>query len=236
MMTSRSSHGSTGGSSLRIAMLLALAFFSGLTVRGFLTPTSSNTSNPASEPDALGNGTTGLGPRSYSEGIPAGFSHTKDGARAAGVAYLLTGHRLIELVPTRVAAAVRSMAANGSADAQVAEADEQLRRLRETLADGTGPTRYLQAVLASRVDAFTSERARVSVWSVGVLSRTGVAQPQAGWSISTFELVWERSDWRIWSETTTPGPAPELNASVVPASAAQLDQALLGFTPWTAGQ
>ena len=63
-----------------------------------------------------------------------------------------------------------------------------------------------------------------------------VAQPQAGWSISTFELVWERADWRIWRETITPGPAPDLNASVAAVSAAQLEQALLGFTPWRSGQ
>ncbi|MGD9794604.1 MAG: hypothetical protein AB7V43_14090 [Acidimicrobiia bacterium] len=128
------------------------------------------------------------------------------------------------------------MAASGSADGQVAEADAQLRRLREALTDGTGPTRYFQSVLASRIDAYTPEHCSVSVWSVGVLSRVGAAQPQAGWSISTFELVWERDDWKIWHESITPGPAPDLDASAVPASASDLDAALLGFTPWSLGK
>ena len=234
MRASGSSHHSVGASPIRIVALVVLAFFVGLAVRGFLTAGSSDDANAIGP--AVGADATGSGPRSYVDGIPSGFAHTEDGARAAAIAYVLTGQRLLELVPTKVAAAVRSMAASGSADAQVTEADEQLRRLRETLADGTGPTRYMQAVLASRVDAFTPERARVSVWSVGVLSRIGVAQPQAGWTISTFELVWERADWRIWSETIAPGPAPDLNASVVAASAAQLEQALLGFKPWRSGQ
>jgi hypothetical protein len=223
-----------GASPIRIVALVVLAFCVGLAVRGFLTAGSSDEANAIGP--AVGADATGSGPRSYVDGIPSGFAHTEDGARAAAIAYVLTGQRLLELVPTKVAAAVRSMAASGSAEAQVTEADEKLRRLRDTLTDGTGPTRYLQAVLASRADAFTPERARVSVWSVGVLSRIGVAQPQAGWSISTFELVWERADWRIWSERITPGPAPDLNASVVPASASQLEQALLGFTPWRSGQ
>ena len=236
MMAVRSSHRSAGSSSLRVAALVAMAFLAGLAVRGFLTPTASNRSSTSGTSDAPGGAETGPGPQSYVDGIPTGFSHTEDGARAAAVGYVLTGQRLIEMAPTRVGSAVRSIAASGSGDAQVAEAEEQLRRLRETLAAGSGPTRYLQAVLASRVDAFEPERARVSIWSVGVLSRAGVAQPQAGWSISTFELVWERGDWKIWSETISPGPAPELNASAVPATAAQLEQALLGFTPWKAGQ
>ena len=232
-----SSRRSASESPVRTIALIAIVFFAGLMARGLLSPSNGSrrageaTGTPGSSASA-----SGPGPRSYSDGIPAGFARTEAGARTAAISYALTGQRLVELVPTRVPAAVASMAANGSADAQVAEAEEQLRHLRETLADGTGPTRYLQAVLASRVDAFTPERARVSLWSVGVLSRTGVAQPQAGWNISTFELVWERDDWKTWSETISPGPAPALNAAVAPASADQIDQALLGFTPWRSDQ
>ena len=34
------------------------------------------------------------------------------------------------------------------------------------------------------LDGFTKDRARVVVWNVGVLSRDGVAQPQASWATS----------------------------------------------------
>ena len=165
-------------------------------------------------------------------GIPVGFARTKDGARAAAVAYVLTGRTLINLAPTLADNAVRSMSASASADMQVATTEQQLDRLRAVLAPGSGPTRYLQAVLATRIDAFTPDRARVSVWNVGVLSRAGVAAPQAGWTTSVFELVWERDDWKVWSETITPGPAPALNAGAAPATSEQLESALNGFTPW----
>ena len=107
-------------------------------------------------------------------------------------------------------------------------------QVRETLADGSGPMRYEQAVLATRLDAFDNDRARVSVWSVGVLSRLGVAAPQAGWTTSVFELVWERGDWKVWSESEAPGPAPELNKGAVPATSAEYDAALHNFQPWSA--
>ena len=217
----------------RVAALIVLAFIAGLAVRGFISarPSTRSTNSTATTATPAASHAT-PGPQTSADGIPSGFARTDDGARTAAIRYVLAGQRLLEMEPTRVADAVRSMAAAGSADAQVTEAGQQLGALRTTLASGTGATHYLQAALASRVDAFTTERARVSVWSVGVLSRTGIARPQAGWSISTFELVWERGDWRIWSEMITPGPAPALNASATAASAEQLDQALTGFTPW----
>jgi len=152
------------------------------------------------------------------------------------VYFTFAGRTLLELAPTRVPDAIRAMAAGGSADTQVADAQDRIGKLRERLDEGTGPIRYLQAVLASRVDAFTPDRARVSVWSVGVLSRVGIAQPQAGWTTSTYELVWEGDDWRVWDTTITVGPAPGLNESALPSTAEQLDEELAGFDPWAGGQ
>ena len=219
------------GAALRAASAVALAFLTGMAVRGFLAdghPATTAVTSEAAKAPSL----NGPGPRQFIDGIPSGFARSDEGARAAAVMYVLSGQRLLELAPTQLGPAVRSMAATGSADAQIKDAEQQLRAVREVLAAGTGATRYLQAALASRVDAFTPERARVSVWSVGVLSRTGVAQPQAAWTTSIFELVWDRDDWKIWNETITAGPAPQLNAGAKPTTAEQLDLALNGFTPW----
>jgi hypothetical protein len=221
----------SGASPARLVAVSMVAFVLGMAVRGFVGGGSAADDGRAANPLSTPTETT-PGPREYVDGIPSGFARTSDGARAAAVHFVLTGQTVIGMVPTRVPDAIRSMAASGSADAQVTEAQEQLRLLRERLAGGTAPIRYVQSILASRVDGFTPSRARVSVWSVGVLSRTGVAQPQAGWTTSTFELVWERDDWRIWDNTIAPGPTPALNASALPSSAEQLDQALVGFTPW----
>jgi hypothetical protein len=83
--------------------------------------------------------------------------------------------------------------------------------------------------LAAKVEAYTADRARVSVWVVRVLSRQRVVVPQSSWVTEAVELVWEGGDWRLWSDESTPGPTPVLDGSDVPASAAELDSELTGF-------
>jgi len=215
----------------RVLALVAGAFLTGMAVRGAVGAKSPDA--PVRRADAPADDTAdGPGPAGTRDGMPVGFAQTEDGARAAAVAYVLTGQDLLAMPPTRVGTAISAIAAEASAETQVADADQQLEQLRTVLVGGNGPVRYLQAALATRVDAYSPQRARVSVWSVGVLSRAGAAQPQAGWNISTFELVWERGDWKVWSETITPGPAPELNAGAAPTSHEELDRALNGFLPW----
>ena len=82
---------------------------------------------------------------------------------------------------------------------------------------------------AAKVEAHTTDRARVSVWMVRVLSRPGVVVPQSSWVTETVELVWEDGDWRLWSDESTQGPTPVLDGSDLPASAAELDVDLTGF-------
>lgn len=175
-------------------------------------------------------GSTPPGPTTEEDGAPAGFARTEQGAVAAAAAFVTTGQALLDTDPLAAEEAVRRIAAAATADAQVKEVLARLATVRETLAPGTGPIVYRQSPISWRVDGYTPERARVAVWSVGVLSREGIAPPQAGWTTSTFDLVWERGDWRIWAETVTAGPAPLLDDSATPATSGQLATALRGFT------
>jgi hypothetical protein len=137
------------------------------------------------------------------------------------------------MAPLSAESALRQMAARASADGQVAHLTDRLTAARRNLAGGTGPITYRQAAVAVRVGGVSAERATVAVWNVGVLSRQGVAAPQAEWAISTFELVWENGDWKIWNESIVPGPAPILNDSAAPATSIELEDALVGFGPFT---
>lgn len=172
----------------------------------------------------------GPGPLTTRDGVPAGFADTRDGAVAAAAAYVCTGQVLLGMDPLSGGAAIRQMAAAASADSQVQSTLAQLSATRDQLASGTGPITFRQSAIAWRLTAWQSDRADVAVWSVSVLSRAGVAPPQAAWATSTFDLVWERGDWKVWSEAIVPGPAPILNDSTAPATADQLATALSGFT------
>ncbi|MGH9152969.1 MAG: hypothetical protein ACRD03_11350 [Acidimicrobiales bacterium] len=149
---------------------------------------------------------------------------------AAAVSFVCTGQALLDMDPLSAEEAVRQMAAAATADRQIAETLAKLRTARTTLAAGSGPTVYRQAAVAWRVESFTSDRARIAVWNVGVLAREGIAPPQAGWAVSTFDLRWERGDWKVVDERITPGPAPILDDSAAPATAAQLIASLRDFT------
>jgi hypothetical protein len=205
----------------------------GMAVRGGLRPERPNSERPVTAvlPSDQSLGGDLSGPTRTEAGMPAGFARTERGAVAAAVAYVTNGQVLLDLDPFSVESAIEAIAAEGSADGQIADMESQLAVLREALSGGTGPVTYRQAALAVRVDGFTPDRARVAVWHVGVLYRAEIIPPQAGWAISTFDLVWERDDWKIWSETITPGPAPILNRSTDPATGDQFAAALSGFTP-----
>lgn len=224
---------------LRVVAIVLTAFIAGLAVAGQFgrnharrTPIQADRQpRPASGAGV----TTAPGPADRTDGIPSGFARTREGAVAAAAAFVTTGQALLDMDPLAASEAVRRMAAAVTADAQVDDVLKRLAAARETLATGSGPVVYWQATLAWRVDGYTPERARVAVWNVGVLSREGVAPPQAGWAVSSFDLVWERGDWRIWAETITPGPAPLPDDSAAPATSAQLAAALDGFTDFGAG-
>lgn len=170
------------------------------------------------------------GPSRVQHGVPAGFGQTSEGAVAAAASFVCTGQAILNMDPLAAEQAIREMASSTSADQQVADALTKLRAARAALAGGSGPVIYRQAAIAWRVENFSTDRARVAVWNVGVLVREGVAPPQAGWAISTFDLVWERDDWRVLDETVAPGPAPILDNSAAPSTAIQFTAMLQSFT------
>ena len=224
---------------LRAAALVTAAFVAGLAVG--LRDGQARSADPASSTPrrhgvASGDDATARppGPTRRVAGVPAGFARTPDGAVAAAAAFVTTGQALLDMDPLAVEKAVRQMAAAATADAQVDDLLGRLAAVRDTLAPGTGPVAYRQAAVSWRLAGFTPDRARVAVWNVGVLSRDGVAPPQAGWAVSTFDLVWERGDWRVWGETVAPGPAPLPDDSAPPATSAELSAALAGFADFGA--
>lgn len=229
----RSAPTSSSGVS-RVLAIAGVAFLSGVAFHTVIARDRPDTLAAAARTSAASghdSGAMAIGPTQIVEGVPAGFAPTEGGAVAAAVSFVTTGQALIDMNPLAVEAAVRQMASEATADLQVVAVLGDLRRLRDTLSGGTGPITFRQAAVAARLGQFESGRAQVDVWNVGVLSRDGIAAPQAGWQVSKFDLVWERGDWRIDTETINSGPAPSLDRSSTPVSSAQLASMLDGFVP-----
>lgn len=225
-----------------LAAVLAVGFIAGFALRSVAAP-SARTEPPAeatsgdpaiaSQPERAA-AVDGPGPTRIESGVPAGFTRSEAGAVAAATSFLTTGQALIGMDPLAAEEAIRQMASAATADRQVDDTLEQLRGLRDVVAGGTGPIVYRQAALAYRVDSFDRNAARLSIWHVGVFTRDAIAPPQAGWSTSTFELAWERGDWKIVDETVLPGPAPMLDGSSAPSTSRQLIASLDGFSDFGA--
>lgn len=226
----------SGASARWIVTVAAGAFLAGIAFHAVAAADRSATATATPEPDATADPgansvTPSAGPTATVDGAPSGFARTEGGAVAAAASYVTTGQDLLDMDPLSAEQAIREMAAETTASQQVSTTLSDLRRVRDVLRSGTGPITYRQACLAVRVDRFEGDEARVSIWNVGILSREGVASPQAGWQTSVFDLIWERDDWRIRSEIVIPGPAPTIGASAVPATSAQLATQLDGFVP-----
>ena len=205
-----------------VLTVLAAALL-GAAARGLMTgPTA-----PAHLPTAVA---SGPGPRfADANALPAGFAHSPAGALAAATTYVRQGQRLFDLAPDQRSAALQNLAARGAAGAFVADQTAQLAELDGVAARGQGHLTWDVIVLATRIDAYTPPRARVSLWRVGVLSIDGLTAPLAEWTTVVYDLVWERADWRIWSETQSPGPTPMPHPDEKPSTPDSLRTSLAGF-------
>jgi len=188
---------------------------------------SGSTARPASKVVAAS--ATSAGPIEERDGLLVGFAHSRTGAITAATTYVREGQRLFDLPAGERDAALRSIAADGAADGVVGEQTPQLAELDGVAQRGQGPLTWMVSVLATRLDAYTSGRAEVSLWRIGILSVNGLMAPLAEWSTVDYELVWEHGDWRLWSETQVPGPSPIADPNQTPTTPSQWSSALNGF-------
>ncbi|HMQ25916.1 MAG TPA: hypothetical protein PKA98_08005, partial [Acidimicrobiales bacterium] len=101
---------------------------------------------------------------------------------------------------------------------------------REQLAQSSGRIWWLVRPLAWRVDDYRDTNARVSVWTVTILSAAGVAAPQSEFLTVTLDLAWVDGDWRVDAVRDTPGPTPVTGPHDQPWDAEPFDRTLDGFT------
>lgn len=175
-------------------------------------------------------GAEGDGPTTVVAGVPAGYSQSEAGARAAALTFAsVVPQQMMYAAHDEVVAMVEATSASGASEVDAADVAASVAEAQAALAAGRGDAWWVLAPLAVRVDAYDGDRAEVSVWVVRVVSRPGVATPQASWVVTTLELVWERGDWRVWSARDTPGPTPANDEMGTPASAVELDERLDGF-------
>lgn len=197
-------------------------------------PSASSRAGEEDEPAAV----TPNGPSSEAPGIPAGFSADEPGAVAAAVAYATASQRWLYLSDDQIAAAVTAIATTDAAPVLTDEVVADVSMARDQLAASSGPVWWLVRPLAWRIEGFHTSGARVSVWTMSILSAAGVAVPQSEFSTVTLDLVWADGDWRVDAVRDTAGPTPVTGPKDQPWEAEPFDDRLDGFTridaePWS---
>lgn len=178
----------------------------------------------------VGRSVRAAGPVAVEAGVPVGFAPTEDGAVAAALVYASASQRWLYFDDVEIAAAVAVLATPAAVEALTAEVVSEIAMARDQLAASSGRVWWLVRPMATRVEFFTEAAARVSVWTVTVLSATGVAVPQAEWLTVMVDLKWSGDDWRVDGVRSTPGPTPILSPKDEPWTAKRFDDGLDGFT------
>lgn len=181
-------------------------------------------------PPTARTGTESDGPSAQEAGMPVGFAGTEQGAVAAAMSYAAASQRWLYFTDDEIAAAVAVLATPQAAEQLTVEVTSEIALARGELARSPGRVWWLVRPMATRVEFATATTARVSVWTVTVLSAIEVAVPQAEWLTVSVDLAWLDGDWRVDGVRSTPGPTPMLSPKDEPWTSDRFDDGLDGFT------
>jgi hypothetical protein len=152
-------------------------------------------------------------------GIPAGFADDQQGAASAAANYAVAlgsdgmfhtdrRHAIVDTIYTPAAAAKLTTGL---------DAAYSLDFLTQLGLDPNGDAPQGSTFVSrtipvgTKVEAFSTGAAKVSVWYTGLIGMAGTdsKNPVATtWKTSTFQMQWTNNDWKIVSDTEKDGPAP----------------------------
>ncbi len=170
-----------------------------------------------------------VGPTEVVDGVPHGWRHDAEGARAAALAAVsLTGKIATAGFITR-SDIISSIATTGYGPALASLSSGQLAELSVELGGvGKSPSELVwsEIPLTGRNVSVDDRRAVIEVWAVLVVGVPGVGAPRQAWRTVKVEVAWERGDWRIDGWDTRPGPTPALAANSVVSSVEEIAKVL----------
>lgn len=184
---------------------------------------------PGSRADRVRSASTSTTVVPRADGEPAP-TPTEENARQAALSTVVASQRWLYLDDKQLAAEVRALATPGAAERLAREEVEEVGLARDALAKSLGRVWWLVRPLAWRVDTFSPDEARVSVWTLTVLSASDVAVPQSDWLTVTVELAWADGRWLVDGIKDRPGPTPATGMRDEPWQPEPFDDALAGFT------
>lgn len=208
-------------SRVAVAVVAAGVFLAGMAAGGLLDrPAAPGSARPAGAPAAA---------QAQQPAQTATVDRSEAGAVAAALELAAAPQAWLYLADADLDSAVRAVATPAAAGRLSGEVAAEVAVVREALEHSAGPVWWVVRPLAWRVDAYSPDRAQVSVWTVTVLSAADVAMPQSDWFVTAMDLRWDRDEWRLAATSETPGPTPQLGGRDEPWEPEPLAEALAGF-------
>src|SRR3954447_2457896 len=145
---------------------------------------------------------------------PADFARTPLGAADAVAAYQRSFATTSILGPGALRKRIEAVAMPAYVEKMIAANAPGEQRIA-TGAIGQGLQRGLQTLYAAvpigyRVEAFSSQRARVLTWGFTLLGNAASIEPAAYFGLTRTKLAWFRGGWRIAETRGGFGPTPKL--------------------------
>jgi hypothetical protein len=155
-----------------------------------------------------------VGPASWRDGVPVGFTHSPAGAAQAVASYerafadpsvLDVGalRRRIDVVATPDFAPTM-LAANAAGTRRIAGGPIGIG-----LGEGIA-TIFAAVPIGYRIEAYSPQRAKVLTWGFTLLGNASAVEPAAYFGLTWTELAWSGGDWKIAGSRGGFGPTPKL--------------------------
>jgi len=164
---------------------------------------------------------------------------TETGAQQSAIDFAGTVQQRLLYLTEGAASELLTSWSDASADLSDLDAEiDEVATLRSTLMSGGGDLWWSVTPIASHLDAFDADRARVSVWVVQVIGSDVDPQlggdavaPTVDFRTTVVDLVWDATaGWSIWDTSSSPGPVPMMSATSTMSSPTEFMDALGDFT------
>jgi hypothetical protein len=165
-------------------------------------------------------------PTRIEAGVPVGYPHSADGARAAAIRYVAVLGGELMLDPLRRDLAFAAV----SPDRRPAPEVVARWSTRPNVERATGARQAQQAGLPmiaavapvlSKVTTYEGDTATVAVWATAVLGTERFGSLDQAWVTETVSLLWD-GDWKLAGYDSEAGPVPALHQSPTPLTEALL--------------
>ena len=186
-----------------VVLGIGIAIGSRITTRTQTTPPTVQTATPPTTPSSA----------AATHSPTATSAHTSTGAAAAAARSITAFDGNVLLNPQQLRTVVERIAAPSARAELVSEFEQASMQTRSELGVGATPhpvTLLRSAPVGYRIEAYSSTRAQVAIWYVGIVGSGATVAPQQSWRTQVVTLVWANGAWKVTSFQSSPGPTPPL--------------------------